>query len=92
MVTGAEARAPALNVYVSPNPEVVQGVGEEYPFILRSKIGEVLIQIIATIQSHLHFEYSASQASVVLIVFSAKQVPHPEMFNEVRNSFGGELK
>ena len=34
MVTGAEARAPALNVYVSPNPEVVQGVGEEYPFIL----------------------------------------------------------
>ena len=52
----------------------------------------MLIQIFAAIQSHLHFEYSASQASVVLIVFSAKQVPHPEMFNEVRNSFGGELK
>ena len=91
-MTWPEAGPPALNVNVSSDPEVVQGVREEYPFILRSKISEMLIQIFATIQSHLHFEYSASQASVVLIVFSAKQVPHPEMFNEVRNSFGGELK
>ena len=51
-----------------------------------------MIHIWVTINSHLNFEYSARQSSVVLIVFSTKQVSHPEMFNEVRNSFGGELK
>ena len=36
-MTGSEAGAPALNVNVSPDPEVVQRIREEYPFILRSK-------------------------------------------------------
>ena len=50
------------------------------------------MQIFATVYTHLDFEYSASEPSIVLVVFSAEQVSHPEVFNEVRNSFSGELK
>ena len=92
-MTWSEAGSPALNGNVSSDPEVVQGVREEDPLVLKSKGIEMLIWILkATILAHLNFEYSAGQASVVLVVFSPKQVSHPKMFNEVRNSFGGELK
>ena len=37
-MTRSEAGTSALNVNVSPDSEVVKGVGEEYPFILRGKI------------------------------------------------------
>ena len=93
MVTGAEARAPALNVYVSPNPEVVQGVGEEYPFILPCNLlDHTDLSNDQQWPTHLDFEYSARESRVVLVVPSPKQVSHPEMFDEVRNGFGGELK
>ena len=92
-VTWSEAGAATLNVNVSSDPEVVQGVREEDPFVLRSKkYRNADTNLKTTILSHLNFEYSAGQASIVLVVFSPKQVSHPKMFNEVRNSFGGELK
>ena len=43
MVTGAEAGT-SVQVNVSPHSEIVQRIGEEYPFILDTNINKVFLR------------------------------------------------
>ena len=89
MVTGAEAGAP-VQVNVSPHPQIVKRVREEYVLILHN-IGQYIAPIIM-ICHYLNFEYSSRQSGVVFIVVPPKQFSHSKVLNEVGHSLGRQLQ